>query len=228
MVQNQPKNSPNTDQGFGARWEWFRSALFKGKPSQKLIAESIGVGETTIKRLRKGERVGLILQKSAKVGLVGFAAEQPGAPPLPYIETAVAYLFDEIPDKPPPLREWLNQKAPVDPRGTTEASDSKDSPPPVPDLSDLEGVRNLLLALQQLIRENRRIRWSWEEFEKATAGDTVERLDQAGFPKWAQCWWDLVLSYERSRSPGFEVRQNLNITRGFWMRKTLRGGLGLP
>lgn len=116
---------------------------------------------------------------------------------------------------------------PVKHEGITEAADLEDSPPALPDLSDLDGVRGVFLGLQQLIRENRRIRWSWDEFEQASAGDTVEMLDQAGFPNWAQCWWDLVLSYERSQGPGFEVRQNLQITRRLWMKETLRRGLGL-
>ena len=147
--------------------------------------------------------------------------------PKEWVELWKVYIFKDG-GCPPNLTQWREiERAAFGLEVTQETSKGqiRDHPPTVPELSDLEGVRSVFLELQRLIRENRRIRWSWNDFEQASAAETVEMLEQAGFPNWAQCWWDLVMSYERSQPAGFEVRQNLNITRGLWMKESLRRGL---
>lgn len=142
--------------------------------------------------------------------------------PETWVALWMDYLFRNG-TRPPNLANW--RLAPAVPERRMSEAPTKDDPPAVSDLADLEGVRSVFLGLQRLIRENRRIRWSWDDFEKASAADTVEMLEQAGFPNWAQCWWDLVIRYERSKPAGFEVHQNLNITRGLWMKESIRRGL---
>ena len=191
-------------------------ALLKSGKSRQEVTEILGVSLATVDRARIG------MDRLPKGGRrPGSGRPATGAKPLlrkaisqdllEWLETKPAGFLEDV------LRLEVTQE--------TSKGQIRDHPPTVPELSDLEGVRSVFLELQRLIRENRRIRWSWNDFEQASAAETVEMLEQAGFPNWAQCWWDLVMSYERSQPAGFEVRQNLNITRGLWMKESLRRGL---
>ena len=91
-------------------------------------------------------------------------------------------------------------------------------PPPVPALTDTDGIHSFFLSLFNLTRDE--LMWSWEQFEKMSAADTVKQLERHGLAKWGQAWWTLIRNWEKSE-PGREVSLNQEVSRSLWMRQKI-------
>lgn len=132
----------------------------------------------------------------------------------------------------PPWAEFLAiRKGPALPEELPNPSQGNDSPPKAPDLSSPENVNldelsAFLLALQQTIRDDRHFGWTWREFEEAEPRATCKALDRLGYPKWSNSWWQLVRSFEKSRTSrlgynkDYSLIKNLELTRAeeLWYR----------